>query len=103
MIDELSYKLMDDGWFVGGKWLQVWRKDGNDGITWDQLQEVKDLVFGEEATAVEIFPASSQVVNLLNVRHLWVLSDVKLPNLKEILEKNGVFPVNMPTKREYRA
>lgn len=68
------------------RWLQVWRKDGKDGITWDELQEIKNVVLGDEVTAIEIYPAQSQLVNLKNVRHLWVVINVgKLPNLKNML------------------
>ncbi len=77
---DLEYKILED------TWLQVWRKDGTDGISWDELQHIKNLAFGAEATAVEIFPPMSQLVNIKNIRHLWlVLPDCKLPNLREIL------------------
>ena len=66
------------------KWLQVWRKNGEDGITWDELQEIKNVALGEEVIAIEIYPAQSQLVNLKNVRHLWVLS-CNLPNLKKMI------------------
>jgi hypothetical protein len=42
-------------------------------ITWDQLQAVKNALWGEDARAIEVFPAASDVVNSGNFRHLWRL------------------------------
>ncbi len=50
-------------------------KDGGwkGGITWDELMKIKfQLGFGDE-WAVEIFPCQSQVVNVANMRHLWIV------------------------------
>lgn len=47
---------------------------GHDGkITWDQLQAVKNAVWGEDARAIEVYPAASSVVNRGWFRHLWRL------------------------------
>ena len=51
--------------------LVVERHDGQDGITWDQLQAAKDEAFGPDTVAVEIYPAAQNVVNEVNRRHLW--------------------------------
>ena len=45
----------------------------NDTITWDQLQAVKNALWGEDARAIEVYPAKSDVVNGGNYRHLWRL------------------------------
>ena len=45
--------------------------DGN--ITWDELQDIKNYVWGDAARAIEVFPAQSKVVNSGNYRHLWRL------------------------------
>lgn len=42
-------------------------------INWDQLQEIKNQVWGRDARAVELYPAECDVVNTLNCRHLWRL------------------------------
>lgn len=42
-------------------------------ITWDQLQEIKNLAWGEKARAIEVYPAEADVVNTLECRHLWRL------------------------------
>lgn len=42
-------------------------------ITWDDLQDIKNSLFGEDACAIEIYPPSDRVVNNLPMRHLWLL------------------------------
>lgn len=42
-------------------------------ITWDQLQAVKNAVWGERARAIEVYPAQGDLVNGGNYRHLWRL------------------------------
>ena len=49
-----------------------------DGITWDELQRIKNEVGYGDADAVEIYPADDDVVNVANMRHLWVL-DSRIP------------------------
>lgn len=44
-----------------------------DGITWDELMEVKRQCGRGETLAVEVFPKDSKIVNNGNVRHLWVV------------------------------
>ena len=44
-----------------------------DGITWEELQEIKNSVGYSEWDCVEIFPAEKDVVNIANFRHLWAL------------------------------
>lgn len=46
-----------------------------DGITWDALQEIKNAVGYEDRDAVEIFPAQEDLVNVANMRHLWILPE----------------------------
>ncbi|UAL42168.1 hypothetical protein K8B83_14930 [Shewanella inventionis] len=46
-----------------------------DGITWDQLQEIKmHAGFGSKC-AVEVFPEDSNVVNVANMRHIFILPE----------------------------
>jgi len=42
-------------------------------ITWDQLQAIKCMAWGDEARAIEVYPAQGQLVNSRNMRHLWRL------------------------------
>ncbi len=59
--------------------LKVQRTDGRDGITWDQLQQIKDERLGPEVAAVEFFPPAAHVVDELNMRHLWEVPEDWLP------------------------
>jgi len=46
-----------------------------DGITWEELQGIKgEIGFGDKM-AVEVYPSDSEVVNVANMRHLWVLPE----------------------------
>lgn len=46
-----------------------------DGLTWDQLMQIKrEIGFGNH-WAVEIFPPTDEVVNVANMRHLWILTE----------------------------
>ena len=47
--------------------------DWRDGITWDELQRIKNECLGEDTWCVEVYPAESDLVNVYNMRHLWVL------------------------------
>lgn len=46
-----------------------------DGITWDELQHLKHECGRGDKFAVEVYPADSDVVNVANMRHLWVLPE----------------------------
>lgn len=57
--------------YTMGKNGPIW----SDGISWDDLQKIKsDLGFGHR-DAVEIYPKDKDIVNVANMRHLFVLSD----------------------------
>lgn len=45
------------------------------GISWEELQEIKRRCGFGDACAVELFPADVDVVNVSNMRHLWVLDE----------------------------
>lgn len=46
--------------------------------TWWEMQRIKDDLAGEDATAVEVYPPKSQVVDEADMFHIWVLRG-KLP------------------------
>lgn len=46
-----------------------------DGITWDDLQHLKTLSGYGDRTAVELYPPDSDMVNVANLRHLWLLPE----------------------------
>jgi hypothetical protein len=49
-----------------------------EGLTWEELQEIKSEVGYGDWYAIEIYPRDSDVVNVANFRHLW-LFDTPLP------------------------
>ena len=53
--------------------LDIERKDGTDGIGWDELQKIKSECGFGSFDAVELYPADKDVVNTGNWRHLYVL------------------------------
>lgn len=46
-----------------------------DNITWDELQDIKAQCGYPMADAVEVYPRAGDVVNVANMRHLWVLRE----------------------------
>lgn len=50
---------------VTGRWL--------DGITWQEIQDIKRAIGFGDRDAVEIYPADADVVNVANMRHIWLV------------------------------
>ena len=50
-----------------GKWMP--------GITWDDLQRLKSQCGRAERWAMEIYPADEHLVDVANMRHLWILAE----------------------------
>jgi len=48
-----------------------WEED----ITWEELQDIKRQVGYGDNFAVEIYPRDKDIVNVANMRHLWVLPE----------------------------
>lgn len=46
-----------------------------DGISWDDLQWIKDSIGYKDHWAVEIYPPFDEIVNVANMRHLWLLPE----------------------------
>lgn len=46
-----------------------------DGISWDELQQAKSEVGFGDIDAVEIYPRDSDVVNVANARHLFLIPE----------------------------
>lgn len=44
-------------------------------MRWDELFELKNMVWGPEARAIEVYPRKSDLVNSCNCRHLFRLGD----------------------------
>ena len=49
--------------------------DWRDGITWDELQRVKNECLGEDVWCVEVYPAQGDLMDVTNMRHLWPLDE----------------------------
>lgn len=45
----------------------------HNGMGWDELQRIKNHVWGESARAIEVFPVQGAVVDSGPFRHLWRL------------------------------
>lgn len=52
---------------ASGKW--------RDEITWDELMQIKRDIGMGDRFAVEIYPEDEHIVNVANMRHLWVLPE----------------------------
>lgn len=59
--------------FKDGK-LPLWK----DGITWDQLQAIKNAIGYENEWLVECYPPENDLVNVANFRHLFLLKEKPL-------------------------
>ena len=78
-------------WQVGETMVDCWgmtvhirvrRRDGRPNVPWYVLQLIKNEVAGEYATAIEVFPPHDEVVDEVNMRHLWVVPEnVPVPSL----------------------
>ena len=47
--------------------------EGERDIPWKIKQEIKNELFGENRTAIEVFPENSRLVDACDVYHLWIL------------------------------
>lgn len=57
----------------------ICRRDGKI-VTWSEKQQIKNDLFGEERTAVEIYPPAKELIDDNNVFHLWVYEEgYKIP------------------------
>lgn len=46
-----------------------------DGLTWDELMEIKRQCGFADWVAVEIYPDDANIVNVSNMRHLWLIPE----------------------------
>lgn len=42
-------------------------------IRWDDLQQIKREIGRAEKQAVELYPADTNIINVANIRHIWLL------------------------------
>lgn len=55
---------------MGHLWVE---HDGT--LTWDELQKIKNEIWGSETKAIEVYPPQSLLVNNKTIRHLWRLGE----------------------------
>lgn len=55
-----------------------------DGISWDDLQHLKTLAGYGERVALELYPPDHDMVNVANLRHLWIV-----PEAPEFMWRRG--------------
>lgn len=48
-----------------------------EGVSWDELQAIKKQCGYGDHDAVEVFPRDVDVVNVANMRHLWILDQTE--------------------------
>lgn len=46
-----------------------------DGLSWEELQGIKKGVGFGDRDAVEVYPRDEDIVNVANMRHLWILPE----------------------------
>lgn len=79
--------------------------DWRDGITWDELQRIKNECLGEDVWCVEVYPAQDDVVDVANMRHLWVLDgppETRFPKKATMDDRDIALALRM-VKREMEA
>lgn len=59
--------------------LTIRSQDGSPRHDWRDFQRIKNELVGEEAEAVELYPAESRVVDTANHYHLWVFRNYRFP------------------------
>ena len=64
--------------------LDIMRKDQSDGITWDEMQEIKNKCGFADRDAIEFYPSDDAVINTANCRHIYIL-----PTTHELVRRGG--------------
>ncbi len=49
---------------------------------WSEIQKIKNEIFGAEVTAVEYYPAESELINDKNIYWIWIFPEGVLPLIK---------------------
>ena len=60
-------------------WLSIRRQDRKAIHDWRELQWLKNEIVGDEAEAVELYPAESRKVDAANQYHLWCFPTFRFP------------------------
>tara|TARA_Y100000034_G_C6749943_1_gene333262 strand:+ start:239 stop:688 length:450 start_codon:yes stop_codon:yes gene_type:complete len=73
--DTYSVGRYDDGDIIH---LSIKRIDKEPIHDWRDLQEIKNILVGKENEAVEIYPAESRRVDMVNQFHLWCFANPEM-------------------------
>ena len=65
----------DSSFFCDVTWLSIKRNDKHQITNWRALQQIKNMIMGEEVEAVQMFPKESRKVDSANQYHLWCLAE----------------------------
>ena len=69
----LSRKIRTDWGVV--EHVTIQKMGGVGDIPWSTKQEIKNELFGDRATAIEVFPSEKNLVDVCDVYHLWILPE----------------------------
>lgn len=66
-----AFKPRDTAW---GTFIKVGIRRNDEAAvrSWSEIQRIKNELFGEEAVAIEFFPAESKLVDVANLYWIWV-------------------------------
>jgi hypothetical protein len=60
--------------------IMIRRHDQKTTVSWMHKQRIKNELFGEEFTALEVFPPESKLFDEANIYHLWIFPpDIEVP------------------------
>ena len=59
--------------------MQVGATRWDDGLTWDELQQIKRECGYGDCDAVEVYPSDGDIVNDANMRHLFIYESASCP------------------------
>jgi hypothetical protein len=62
--------------------LAISRLDKSPIRRWQDIQDIKNEIAGEDAVAIEVYPRESKVTDTANIYHLWIL-DINAANFIE--------------------
>lgn len=59
------------------------------GITWDDIQRLKAEIGRADEWAVEVYPTDSEIVNVANMRHIWLVKQPEFAWFRAKESDNG--------------
>lgn len=71
------YRMRADGC----KHLRIRRRDWLPIDSWEDIQHIKNYTFGKFATGIEVYPNEYKLVNKMNMRHIFILTQEQIVGL----------------------